>query len=77
MNISIVLIFIIIILILLLILFITDNKLRNEVIESQRNEIKYLEERNETYQEWLESLRNENTDLRSKYYRDFVNKKDK
>ncbi|WP_291067320.1 MULTISPECIES: hypothetical protein [unclassified Empedobacter] len=43
-----------------------------EVIKSQRDEIKYLEARNETYQEWIETLRNENRDLRSKYYRDFV-----
>ncbi|UWX67962.1 hypothetical protein NZD85_04985 [Empedobacter stercoris] len=57
---------------LLLILFISDNKMRMDVIKSQSDKIKFLEERNETYQEWIETLRNENTDLRSKYYRDFV-----
>lgn len=72
MNVPVILIYIIVILGLLLILFISDNKMRMEVIKSQRDEIKYLEARNETYQEWIETLRNENRDLRSKYYRDFV-----
>ncbi|MBY0066796.1 hypothetical protein [Empedobacter falsenii] len=66
------LIYIIVILGLLLILFISDNKMRMDVIKSQRDEINFLEERNETYQEWIETLRNENRDLRNKYYRDFV-----
>lgn len=72
MNVPVILIYIIVILGLLLILFISDNKMRMDVIKSQRDEIKFLEERNETYQEWIETLRNENTDLRNKYYRDFV-----
>ncbi|WP_314243807.1 hypothetical protein [Empedobacter tilapiae] len=72
MNVPVILLYIIVILGLLLILFISDNKMRMEVIKSQRDEIKYLEARNETYQEWIETLRNENTDLRNKYYRDFV-----
>ncbi|WP_353164818.1 hypothetical protein [Empedobacter brevis] len=72
MNVPVILIYIIVILGLLLILFISDNKMRMEVIKSQRDEIKYLEARNETYQECIETLRNENRDLRSKYYRDFV-----
>ena len=75
MNVPVILIYIIVILGLLLILFISDNKLRKDVINSQRDEIKYLEARNETYQEWIETLRNENIDLRNKYYRDYINKK--
>lgn len=75
MNVPVILIYIIVILGLLLSLFISDNKMRMDVIKSQSDEIKYLEERNETYQEWIETLRNENTDLRNKYYRDFINQK--
>lgn len=75
MNVPVILIYIIVILGLLLILFISDNKMRMDVIKSQRDEINFLEERNETYQEWIETLRNENIDLRNKYYRDFINQK--
>ena len=75
MNVPVILIYIIVILGLLLILFISDNKMRMDVIKSKSDEIKYLEERNETYQEWVETLRNENRDLRCKYYRDFINQK--
>lgn len=76
MNIEVILVFITALSFIIMVFVVSDNKTLKEDSKYKDRHIEYLEGRNETYQEWIESLRNENIDLRSKYYRDFVHQKD-